>query len=69
MEKHDGSDDVVSGDKVDNKEVIDNYHQDGPHDEEVGVVHKGGALKKDLKSRHMQMIAIGEFELASLLAL
>lgn len=28
-------------------------------DEEVGVVHKGGALSRDLKNRHMQMIAIG----------
>ncbi|KAI1752355.1 amino acid permease [Xylaria castorea] len=28
-------------------------------DEEVGVVHKGAALKTDLKGRHMQMIAIG----------
>ncbi|KAL7626394.1 hypothetical protein AAE478_003166 [Parahypoxylon ruwenzoriense] len=28
-------------------------------DEEVGIVHKGGQLKADLRSRHMQMIAIG----------
>ena len=28
------------------------------HDEEVGIV-KSDALKKDLKGRHMQMIAIG----------
>lgn len=28
-------------------------------DEEVGVVKKGDPLHKDLKSRHMQMIAIG----------
>lgn len=29
-------------------------------DEEVGVTKQGSALKKDLKSRHMQMIAIGK---------
>lgn len=28
-------------------------------DEEVGVVNKSGALSRDLKNRHMQMIAIG----------
>lgn len=28
-------------------------------DEEVGIVHKGAALKTDLQGRHMQMIAIG----------
>ncbi|KAI0010296.1 amino acid permease/ SLC12A domain-containing protein [Xylariaceae sp. FL0662B] len=28
-------------------------------DEEVGIVHKGASLHPDLKSRHMQMIAIG----------
>ncbi|KAI0105438.1 amino acid permease [Nemania sp. FL0031] len=28
-------------------------------DEEVGIVHKGAALKTDLRGRHMQMIAIG----------
>lgn len=28
-------------------------------DEEVGVTKRGDPLKRDLKSRHMQMIAIG----------
>ncbi|KAI1815989.1 amino-acid permease inda1 [Poronia punctata] len=28
-------------------------------DEEVGIVHKGAALKTDLQGRHMQMIAVG----------
>lgn len=37
----------------------------GPHhgsdiaDEEVGIVNKSGALSRNLKNRHMQMIAIG----------
>jgi amino acid permease len=35
------------------------YPIEGSNDEEVGVVHKGNALKTDLRSRHMQMIAIG----------
>ncbi|KAI5459857.1 amino acid permease/ SLC12A domain-containing protein [Mariannaea sp. PMI_226] len=31
-----------------------------PHDDvEVGITHKQGDLKRDLRSRHMQMIAIG----------
>ncbi|KAI1085821.1 amino acid permease [Whalleya microplaca] len=34
------------------------YASDGV-DEEVGIVHKGASLHTDLKSRHMQMIAIG----------
>ncbi|KAI5928751.1 amino acid permease [Camillea tinctor] len=34
------------------------YPADGA-DAEVGIVHKGAALKTDLKGRHMQMIAIG----------
>jgi amino acid transporter len=47
-EKHDGSKEAV----------VDNY-SGTPHDEEVGIVHRADPLKKDLKSRHMQMIAIG----------
>lgn len=30
-----------------------------PQDEEVGTTHKQGHLQRDLRSRHMQMIAIG----------
>ncbi|KAI0816309.1 amino acid permease [Xylaria sp. FL0064] len=41
--------------------VIPRHDADaGSHiDEEVGIVHKGAALKTDLRGRHMQMIAIG----------
>lgn len=52
-----GSDDV--GDKC--------YSVDGPHDEEVGVVQSGHQLQRDLKGRHMQMIAIGTSCLPALL--
>ncbi|KAI1143990.1 amino acid permease/ SLC12A domain-containing protein [Hypoxylon sp. FL0543] len=34
------------------------YGNEG-HDEEVGIINKGGQLHTDLRSRHMQMIAIG----------
>lgn len=61
MEKQDDTSQVVNnGDKVDNKEVIDNYPHDGARDEEVGVVHRADPLKKHLRNRHMQMIAIGK---------
>jgi amino acid permease len=44
-----------------NKEaVVDNYPHDGPHDEEVGIINKADPLKKELRGRHMQMIAIGK---------
>jgi hypothetical protein len=35
------------------------YHHDGVHDEEVGIVNKSTPLSRELKGRHMQMIAIG----------
>ncbi|KAI0542310.1 amino acid permease [Xylaria digitata] len=41
---------------------VGNIHQNdvGSYaDEEVGIVHKGAALKTDLRGRHMQMIAVG----------
>lgn len=43
------------------KEVIEPHNGYGSEnvDEEVGVVNKSGTLARDLKSRHMQMIAIG----------
>lgn len=43
------------------KEHTTPHHGSGSDyvDEEVGVVHKSAALNRDLKSRHMQMIAIG----------
>ncbi|KAI0396876.1 amino-acid permease inda1 [Xylariaceae sp. FL0594] len=35
------------------------YASSSHNDEEVGIVHKGAALKTDLRGRHMQMIAVG----------
>ncbi|KAK1595265.1 amino acid permease [Colletotrichum navitas] len=49
---------VVDDEKTHAKEpTVGSY--DGSHDEEVGVVHKGETLQRNLKNRHMQMIAIG----------
>ncbi len=46
--------------KIPDKEAIDQNGFTGEgHDEEVGIVHKGDPLQRDLQSRHMQMIAIG----------
>ncbi|TGJ81076.1 hypothetical protein E0Z10_g7678 [Xylaria hypoxylon] len=39
--------------------IIPHHDADSHTDEEVGIVHKGAALKTDLRGRHMQMIAIG----------
>lgn len=48
-----------SGDKENVVEPHHGYAADA-HDEEVGVVNKSeNALSRDLKGRHMQMIAIG----------
>lgn len=49
------------------KEVIEPHNGYGSEtvDEEVGVVNKSGALSRDLKSRHMQMIAIGMISTSS----
>lgn len=43
------------------KEVVEPHNGYGSEtvDEEVGAVNKSGSLNRDLKSRHMQMIAIG----------
>ncbi|KAI0408669.1 amino-acid permease inda1 [Xylaria palmicola] len=40
-------------------EVVSHQYDGGHSDEEVGIVHKGAALKTDLRGRHMQMIAVG----------
>lgn len=41
--------------------VVDSQNgYEGSHDEEVGVVTKGEPLQRNLRSRHMQMIAIGQ---------
>ncbi|KAJ2989455.1 hypothetical protein NUW58_g3458 [Xylaria curta] len=39
--------------------VVAHQHDGNYTDEEVGIVHKGAALKTALKGRHMQMIAVG----------
>ncbi|KAK2039559.1 amino acid permease [Colletotrichum somersetense] len=49
---------VVDDEKTHHKEPAVNSSYDGSHDEEVGAV-KGETLKRNLKNRHMQMIAIG----------
>jgi hypothetical protein len=45
------------------KEVVNDHayldHHSG--DEEVGIVNKSNPLSRDLKGRHMQMIAMGEY--------
>jgi amino acid transporter len=43
------------------KEVVDNGYLHDQHsgDEEVGIVNKADPLARDLKGRHMQMIAMG----------
>lgn len=48
------------------KTTVDPHLYANDPDEEVGVTKHGGALKKDLKSRHMQMIAIGRLLMNSL---
>ncbi|KAF7527699.1 hypothetical protein G7054_g10388 [Neopestalotiopsis clavispora] len=46
--------------KEEPKNTVDGTHYlNEPVDEEVGVTKRGDALRKDLQSRHMQMIAIG----------
>ena len=45
-----------------NSVVID---AERPRDEEVGSTHQTGKLQRDLRGRHMQMIAIGMCSLLS----
>lgn len=47
-EKHNGA-----------KEVVDNGYLTETRDEEVGIINKSDPLVRDLRNRHMQMIAIG----------
>jgi hypothetical protein len=45
------------------KEVVDSHgylHDPHSSDEEVGMVNKASPLSRDLRSRHMQMIAMGK---------
>lgn len=53
---------VVDDDKHYTKDPVVNSNGSygGSHDEEVGVVTKGEPLQRNLKNRHMQMIAIGK---------
>ncbi|KAK1675611.1 amino acid permease-domain-containing protein, partial [Colletotrichum godetiae] len=52
---------VVDDDKHYAKDPVVNSNgsYEGSRDEEVGVVTKGEPLQRNLKNRHMQMIAIG----------
>lgn len=54
---------LVDDEKPDAKDPVVNSQDDhvGSHDEEVGVITKGEPLQRSLRSRHMQMIAIGTF--------
>lgn len=48
-----------SGSKEKDVGVVPRHYAGSHNEEEVGIVHKGAALRTDLKGRHMQMIAIG----------
>ncbi len=50
----------MDSEKAHDKETSDGavYAANG-HDEEVGIVNKADPLSRDLRGRHMQMIAIG----------
>ena len=55
--------------KHNDKEAVDSQHGSDLHngyaperqDEEVGIVNKAAPLARDLRGRHMQMIAIGSW--------
>ncbi|KAI8634626.1 amino-acid permease inda1 [Xylariaceae sp. FL1651] len=50
---------MSESDSKEKEVVVSPHHYANGNDEEVGIVNKSNALKTDLRSRHMQMIAIG----------
>lgn len=58
---HENMSDTTVEKKTEEPAVHPRAYTNDSQDEEVGIVDRaGGKLHTDLKSRHMQMIAIGE---------